>query len=327
MPFQLTGVGHVSLDHCFNVAQAPAAGQKTPARRYHQQVGGMTANALVAAARLGAQAALYSPVGDDASAALFVQHLAREGVASHGLRRVAAAHSSVSAVAVDAQGGRTIINHRGDALLRCGPFDAAWLAGADAVLVDPRCVAWAEAALQAARLQQRRCVFDGDTAPVEDLRRLVPWADWAVFSESGLMTWHAGQAWVPPGTLHSAQEHTAALAAALAAGAQVAVVTLGEQGLLWQRAGMAVQRLPAAPVQHLGNVVDTTAAGDVFHGALALALAEQQADLQALRFASAAAALKCLRPDGVCGAPGRAEVQALLDTFPVFPAAHGLPAG
>ena len=59
-------------------------------------------------------------------------------------------------------------------------------------------------------------------------------------------------------------------------------------------------------------VIDTLGAGDVFHGALAVALAEGLADLPAIQFAAAAAALKCLRADGVLGAPARAEVVQLL---------------
>ncbi len=50
--------------------------------------------------------------------------------------------------------------------------------------------------------------------------------------------------------------------------------------------------------------------------ALALALAEGRAEREALRFASAAAAIKCSRPDGIAGAPTRAEVEALLAAQP-----------
>jgi sulfofructose kinase len=60
------------------------------------------------------------------------------------------------------------------------------------------------------------------------------------------------------------------------------------------------------------HTVDTLGAGDVFHGAFALALTEQQELRQALRFASAAAALKCTRFGGAFAAPQRAEVEELL---------------
>ena len=115
---QVVGVGHIALDHHFTVDSAPAAGRKTAARSYSRLVGGMTANALVAAARLGARAELVSPVGDDEAVSDFLSHLQREGVGSAGLHRVPGAQSSVSTVVVDASGERLIVNHRGNALLR-----------------------------------------------------------------------------------------------------------------------------------------------------------------------------------------------------------------
>jgi sulfofructose kinase len=60
------------------------------------------------------------------------------------------------------------------------------------------------------------------------------------------------------------------------------------------------------------NAVDTLGAGDIFHGAFALALAEGKTEIAAMRFAAAAAGLKCARLGGSAGAPHRAEVDALL---------------
>ena len=59
-------------------------------------------------------------------------------------------------------------------------------------------------------------------------------------------------------------------------------------------------------------ITDTLGAGDIWHGALALALAEGQASGSAMRFANAAATLKCVGATGRDGAPRRAEVEALL---------------
>jgi len=297
---RVLGVGHIALDHHFTVDAAPAPGRKTAARTYARLVGGMTANALVAAARLGAQAALVSPVGDDEAACEFEAHLKREGVDASGLLRVPGAQSSVSTVIVDGSGERLIVNHRGNALVRAPDLgEEGWrahLSGAQALLVDPRCVHWAEAALRHARHAGLLSVLDADTAPRADLQRLVGLADWAVFSAPGLAACCDGTP-------------ERGLAAALAAGARVAVATQGEFGLLWQRQGGPLQRMAACSV---AQVEDTTAAGDVFHGALAVALAEGQADAAALQFASAAAALKCQRAGAVLGAPVRAELDSYL---------------
>jgi sulfofructose kinase len=69
-----------------------------------------------------------------------------------------------------------------------------------------------------------------------------------------------------------------------------------------------LQETPAFPV----HTVDTLGAGDDFHGAFALAIAEGQELSEALRFASAAAALKCTRFGGALAAPQRLEVEELL---------------
>jgi sulfofructose kinase len=123
----------------------------------------------------------------------------------------------------------------------------------------------------------------------------VPLAQWAVFSEPGLRAYAPGQS------------QDEALMQARESGADVAMVTLGARGVRWMdRAGM--HQIPGFAVQ----AVDTTGAGDVFHGGLMMALAEGKPPGDAIRFACAAAALKCERPHGVMGTPSRAEVDEFM---------------
>ena len=86
-------------------------------------------------------------------------------------------------------------------------------------------------------------------------------------------------------------------------------VTDGPQDVLW-RDGETLRRSPVFAV----SAVDTLGAGDVFHGAFTLALAEGRDVAAAMRFAAAAAGLKCSRLGGSTAAPHRAEVEALLAT-------------
>jgi sulfofructose kinase len=95
--------------------------------------------------------------------------------------------------------------------------------------------------------------------------------------------------------------------AALAKVAGAVIVTLGERGLIWQR-GAETGALPAFPVE----VVDTTGAGDAFHGALAAGLAQGMDWLPLLRYASAAGALCCTKHGARIGIPTAEEVAALL---------------
>ena len=91
--------------------------------------------------------------------------------------------------------------------------------------------------------------------------------------------------------------------------AQVSV-TLGERGVTWLDDGQ-IRHLDAFDV----DAIDTTGAGDTFHGAFTLALAERMAESDAFRFAAAAAALKCAHPGGRAGIPNRAEVDDYLESF------------
>jgi sulfofructose kinase len=288
-------VGHASVDHHFEIDAFPSQPTKTPAHSYRLLPGGMAANAAMAMARLGAQVTLLGRVGDDA-----MGQFVRESVRSCGvdalLEPVAQGHTSVSSVVVDARGERQVFNHRGDALVKAHPLDTQQLAGARALLVDPRWCEGSVAALQWAKTQGVLSMLDGDVAPPEVLQRLVPLAQWAVFSEPGL------HAYAP-----DAASQADALARALAAGAQVAMVTLGERGVAWST-GSGVHSLPAFTVQAL----DTTGAGDVFHAALLMALADGAATPDAIRFASAAAALKCTQRHGVLGTPARTQVEQYL---------------
>ncbi len=295
-PWTLCTVGHAALDHCFFIADFPPTPTKTPARHYQAISGGMAANASIAAVRLGAHVRLHGAVGDDDAGDFLVRRLAECGVECGQLQRVPGAASSVSAVVIDARGERQIFNHRGDALARAAELDTCVLAGCDVLMADPRWMQGALAALRWARAAGVPSLLDGDLSPTRDLQALAAVADWTVFSEAGLA------AFAPHATL------TDGLGAALAAGAQLAAVTLGAQGVRWQRAGGAVQSLPAFTVQ----AVDTNGAGDVFHAALAMAVARALPDRQAMRFACAAAALKCQRPGGVANGPDCTEVERLL---------------
>lgn len=297
MTMHLLCVGHIALDLIFSVSEFPDHPTKTPAQRYHRGVGGMSGNAAVALARLGAQVDFCGPVGDDDTADVFEQVLHREGVGLAGLRRVSGTSSSVSSIIVDRHGERMIFNAKGSALDAPGPFDPSVLDGINFVLVDPRCPVWAEAALLEAQRRGIPSMLDGELSPRTDLQRLVPLADWRVFSERGLLAYADGE---PQALLQqlAAQDLSRRV-----------VRTLGARGVQWCDAQGALQQMPAV---HAGPVVDTLGAGDVFHAALALALAEGQAERDALRFASAAAAIKCSRSDGIAGAPNRQEVEALL---------------
>jgi sulfofructose kinase len=289
-------VGHAALDRVFTVDSWPTGSAKIVASTMEEHGGGMAANAAVAAARLGGDVSFWGPTGDDASADAIEAQLAAEQVDVHWLKRIAGLRSSSSAVLVDARGERLVVGFRSEAL-RSGahwlPLDS--IRSARAVLADVRWPDGAAAALQAAREYGIPSVLDGEVAQPDVLDRLVCVADHVLFSERGLSV--------------LTRDCEGGLRAVLEHGARVAAVTQGERGVQWLECGSnALHTLPAFAV----HTVDTLAAGDVFHGAYALAIAEGRPIAEAMRFASAAAAIKCSRRGGRSGAPTRAEVEAFL---------------
>jgi sulfofructose kinase len=298
-PLHVACVGHASVDHMFEVDAIAALPCKTLAHGYRRQAGGMSLHAAIAAARLGASVRLLGRVGDDAAADFLRQRLSAEGVEARGLERVAGTSTSLASVIVDAQGARQIYVYRGDALQRAHALDLRQLEGADVVLADMRWPDGAAAALQWARAHGVPSLLDADVAPLPVTERLLPLARWVAFSEPGLALWAQGR------------ERDAALAVACEQGPELALVTLGADGARWCVAGdrAAVHAVPALRVQ----AIDTTAAGDVFHAALALALVAQAQTIDgAVRWACAAASYKCELGFGSEGAPTREQLDAWL---------------
>jgi len=292
-------VGHSALDRVFTVEAWPQASAKVRAHAFVEVGGGMAANAAVAVARLGGAAHFWGPAGADSVADIMSAQLRAAGVDVRGLRRFAGLNSSTSAILIDARAERLIVSYRGTAL----EAPADWLqldqiGSAGALLADVRWPQGAIAALRAARRCGIPSVLDADTAEPATLQALAGEAEYAVFSEHGLASFAGG------GDIEGG------LRRALALGARLAAVTQGERGAFWIEAGEpeGLRHLPAFAVP----AVDTLGAGDVFHGAFALELARGKAAAEALRFAAAAAAIKCTRPGGRSGSPSRDEVVRFL---------------
>ena len=287
--------GQLVMDHSFSVDEIESPPSKVTARRYEAGVGGMSAHAAIAVARLGGEVMFWGRVGDDAAGENLVEAMRAESVNIDGLKRFTGARTPLSAVIVDKRGERSIVTYRGDGL----SADTAWLPldmldGAGAVLCDPRWQAGTAAVFEAARARGVPSVLDAEKSEMRVLLDLVPLVDHAIFAAPGLRIF-AG-----------VKEAAAGLRRALDSGPlKLAAVTRGEDGTLWMQPGDAKPRTtPAFRV----TATNTTGAGDVFHGAYALAIAEGQAVADALRFASAAGALRAR--DGAT--PDRAAVDALL---------------
>jgi sulfofructose kinase len=259
--------------------------QKIRSLEYATMGGGMAATAAVTVARMGGVAAFWGRGGEDAAGREMRHALSGQGVDVSQFRLFPDGQSSVSGILVDISGERQIVNFRGKF-----PEQADWLplgevGTASAVLADPRWLAGAVALFTAARASRVPTVLDADVADRDVFETLLPLTDHAIFSEPALARF-AGSA------------DDTALAGIASFGCGVAAVTRGADGVTWL-ADNVRRYQPAYKV----SAIDTTGAGDVFHGAYALAIGARLAAADAMSFASAAAALKCTRPGGRAGIP------------------------
>ena len=287
-------VGALTLDAVYRVPELPAAPRKYLASEAFELPAGMAASAAIAAARLGGRPRLLASVGTDRAGRELIDGLTAAGVDCAEVRRVPGGRSATAVVVVAPDGERVVVAHYPDTN-RPPPPRMPDTRDIGAVLVDTRWPEAAEAALIAARAAGLPAILDADTAPIDVLHRLAARAGHVIASR------HGGQ------LLTGEHDPEAAARRLLEAYGGVVAVTAGAQGCWWSD-GNAVRHAPAPRVA----VVDTNAAGDVFHGAFALALAEGQPPDRAVRFAVHAAALKCTRSGGALGTPGRSELDALM---------------
>lgn len=289
-------VGALTCDLVLQVANMPTAPGKHMASRSTLVAAGMAASAATSIARLGQPVALWASVGDDHLGDFAVAEMAAEGIDTRLIRRVGGAMSATAAIIVDTTGERIVVPYYDPAIVS-DPLSAPPGSDFSAVMTDVRWPGAARLALDAARDAGIPAILDLDVGPPAVLADLAVRATHVVASLAGA-TILTGET-VPDACLQRMRGY--APHAFLA-------VTDGERGVWFTGNDGAIRHVPAFAV----DAVDTNAAGDIFHGAFAAALVGQAETADALRFASAAAAIKCTRYGSRAGAPTRAEVGAFL---------------
>jgi ribokinase len=268
--------------------------------------GGKGANQAVAAARAGARVRLVARVGEDMFGEQAVRNFEADGIDVRFVLRDGRAPSGVALINVGADGQNSISVASGaNALL--APEDVlraeSAFEGADIVLMQ------LETPLETVKAAAEMASIRGvpvllNPAPARPLGSdLLALVDVLTpnETESEFLTGMA---------IHTSEDAGKAAAALRGRGPGLVVVTLGEKGCY--AAGEEFEgAIPAFKVRP----VDTTAAGDVFNGALAVGLAEKRPLKDALRFASAAAALSVTRPGAQPSAPARAEIERFLGDY------------
>ncbi|MYD10023.1 MAG: hypothetical protein F4X02_08255 [Chloroflexi bacterium] len=291
----IVGIGVCTVDHLVTVPRMPLRNENMRALNYARQPGGLASCSLVAAARLGARTRIIARIGDDALGEYIRQDLRSEGVDVSLLLEEAGSESHVSVILVDERtGDRSIITRppTGSAI-RPTEITRADLEGAQVLFVDNITTATLQLAAWA-REAGMKVVLD-PAQPYADIKPLLALVDVPIVPE------HWARAWLP------GQPPEAAARRLFDAGAEIAVVTLGERGaaVCWDG---GLRRFPAYAV----DVVDTTGAGDAYHGAFMYALLQGWDVPRMADFASAVGSLNCRAMGGRSALPTRAEVDQFM---------------
>jgi sugar/nucleoside kinase (ribokinase family) len=297
-PIRILCIGMPVRDLTFSVQAVPGRGQKFHADKFAQICGGNALNAAIGINRLGGKAFLTGPMGDPAETAsqYIFDDLAKEGIDTSHLVRMPGLVTPISGIMMDPSGERTIISFRDPELWKVKlPDPQVLLKDCDAILIESRCAPFATALCHTARGRGIPVVVDIDST-LSQSEGLLTASSHLIFSDEALQS-TAGIA----DNLKALQKMASLTSSFLA-------VTRGPKGTLWLDEQHKPQETPAFPV----HTVDTLGAGDIFHGAFALQFAGGESVPDALRFASAAAALKCTRYGGAFACPQRSEVEELL---------------
>lgn len=286
-------VGHASYDLVFSVPHHPAADEKTVADALLGCGGGPAANAAVAVAKLGYRAGFSGYLGNDVYGDSHLSELHRYGVDTRCIVR-GDSPTPLSAVLVKPDGKRALINYKGNT--RALPADSLDFGAIrpGVVLCDGHEPHISARLLERCATKKIPTVLDAGSLH-SGTEALLDKMDYLVCSEKFAIQYSGG---------------IDAALSGLAAIAPWVVVTLGERGLVW-RTGQETGRLAAPSV----TAIDTTGAGDAFHGAFAAGLAAGLAWPELLRYASAAGALCCTRLGARPGLPDKESHRALLQRW------------
>jgi sulfofructose kinase len=283
-------IGHASYDLVFSVDHHPAEDEKTFATGFIDCGGGPAANAAVMVANLGLKAAFAGYLGADFYGDKHLKELNGHGVDTRLVVR-GTAPTPISTVIVKPDGKRALINYK----IGTHPLPADAL---DLTCVKPKVVLFDGHEPHVSKdycreLRERKIPTVLDAGSLhEGTQALMSQVDYLACSEKFALQ-VAGSVELALDRLAEAAPHV--------------VITLSERGLYWRR-GAEQGFMAAFEVAD----VDSTGAGDAFHGAFAAAVAQRLDWEDALRYASAAGALCCTKMGARPGLPTRDEHSRLL---------------
>ena len=295
--FDVVGVGLNATDTLIVVPRFPAYAGKAPFQDEIVMPGGQVASALAACARLGLRTKYIGAVGDDERGRIQLESLAAAGIDCADVKVRKNCPTQSAYIIVDASTGERTIFWRRDDGLRIDPGEIAdeMIACGRLLHIDGHDTPAMARAAGVARAHGIPVTVDVDTI-YHGFERVLPLVDYLVASSEFPAAW-TGEG-DPFQALETLQTEY---------GMKVAAMTLGAHGSLARSCG----RFFYAPA-YVVSAVDTTGAGDVFHGAFCYAVLEGMPIGDALDFSNAMAALNCTAPGARGGIRGLEEIRALM---------------
>jgi sulfofructose kinase len=294
---EVVGLGYTALDYLGIVPHLPEENRKLELLDFIVQGGGPAATALVTARRLGLSASYIGKVGDDDFGRRMLSELRAEGIETASVIVERGARSQFAFIMVDElTAARTILWTRGTvSAIRADEVDLGMIGSARVLLVDDLEPAAALVSVREANEKVIPVVIDaGSVRP--GVLELLPCCDYIVASE------------VFAEQLTGGHDHVRSLEALLEFEPQAAVVTLGERGCV----ALSSDGMIEAEGFEI-DAVDTTGAGDVFHGAFLFALLQGWDLYRSCVFSNAVAALGCRALGGRAGIPDLDEALSFLE--------------
>jgi len=302
-------VGSSNTDMTIKAPRLPRPGETILGGEFLMSAGGKGANQAVAAARaldprLRGEVVFIARIGDDMFGRKALEGFKREGIVSDYIFTDPEAPSGVALITVDSRGENAITVAPG-ANARLSPLNidaASHLIASASVLLMPLEVPM-ETIHRAAEIASARGVrVIINPAPAQPIQ------GGGLLRHVSILTPNETETEILTGLrIDQEKDLPAAADALLAIGLEAVLITMGSRGVYAASADLR-ELIPAFEVE----AVDTTAAGDVFSGALAVALAEGMSLTKAALFANAAAALSVTKMGAQPSAPHRAEIDDLL---------------
>jgi sulfofructose kinase len=295
--FDVVGVGLNATDTLIVVPRFPAYAGKAPFQEEVVMPGGQVASALAACARLGLRTKYIGAVGADERGRIQLESLAAAGIDCTDVKVRPNCATQSAYIIVDASTGERTVFWRRDDGLRVEPAEITEenIACGSLLHIDGHDTPAVERAAGIARAHGIPVTVDVDTI-YDGFDRVLPLVDYLVASSEFPAAWTGERD--PFQALERLQTEY---------GMKVAAMTLGAHGSLARCDG----RFFYAPA-YVVNAVDTTGAGDVFHGAFCYAVLKGMPMRDALDFSNAMAALNCTAPGARGGIRGLEEIRALM---------------